>query len=103
MRRSLRPIASILVLAATLLGLAAPVTAAPRAEAFSESPAPGLRLFAEMWTWASAWIVELPIESVWAPGGASMDPNGEPATAGGPVPGPSDTERGREDSTNTGT
>lgn len=103
MKRSLRPIASILLLAATLLVVAAPATAAPREEPFSGSTAPEVQLLTALWTWAGSWLGELPLGSLWAPGGAAVDPDGEPVTVGGPDPAPRDTVRAGEGSTNIGT
>ena len=93
MERSLRPIASILLLAGLVLTLAAPAAAAPRAEPLLVTTVPGLRLVAELWAWAGVWFGESPIESVWAAGGGMMDPDGEPLAVAGPVPAPDDTER----------
>jgi hypothetical protein len=90
MHTSLRRIGCTLLVVALLFPLTTPALAAPTAERFSESGLPGSHLVSALWGWLTATLGFTPVESLWAPGGPLIDPNGEPQAAPGPDPAPGD-------------
>jgi hypothetical protein len=82
MRKSLRQVASALLVAAVLIVLAAPAVAAPRTEpalaASFESPG----FFAELLAWLGPWLGLDPVQSLRSPAGQSVDLDGAASPSG---------------------
>jgi hypothetical protein len=85
MHENLRRAASALVIAAVLLITASPALAAPREESATAPAFVSTHGFAGLLAWLGSWFDPSPVESYTAPGGHTMDPNGQPtALEGGP-------------------
>lgn len=95
MRKSLRQVASALLVAAVLIVLAAPAVAAPRTEPTRAASFKSPGSFAELLTWLGPWLGLDAVQSLTAPGAHTMDPNGAPASSG-------DTEIAGGDATTEG-
>lgn len=76
MRRSIRQVASALLVAVVLLALASPAAAAPREEPARSLALLGPRVVSELLAWVGQWFGDSQLESVSAAAGGGMDPNG---------------------------
>jgi hypothetical protein len=88
MNQRVRRMVTACVAVVALLALPAAATAAPAGESLHGLAWNPVQLVHEMVSWLGGWLDESPIQSVSAPGGHSMDPNGSPSPdpgAGGTV------------------